>query len=103
MRSVRELVEALSGRWGGRPGWRPDLDQHPREVEQLSLDASRAHALLGWRPRLTFDEAVAWTADWYRAFWNGYDAGTVTRRQIDAYRERIEHSADEGSRLRSTA
>jgi CDP-glucose 4,6-dehydratase len=103
MRSVRELVEALSRHWGGRPGWWPDFDQHPHEDALLSLDASRARAQLGWRPQLAFDEAVAWTADWYRAFWNGEGAGAVTRRQTDAYCERLEHPADERARLRGSA
>jgi CDP-glucose 4,6-dehydratase len=53
------------------------------------LDASRARRLLGWRPLLSFDEAVRWTADWYRAFWGGEDIGAVTRRQIAAYCERL--------------
>jgi CDP-glucose 4,6-dehydratase len=92
VRPVRELVEALSRRWGGRPGWQPDPREHPHEAPLLTLDASRAQARLGWRPQLAFEDAVAWTADWYRAFWNGADAAEVTLRQIEAYAERLEQS-----------
>jgi CDP-glucose 4,6-dehydratase len=92
VRSVRELVQGLSQRWGGRPGWRPDPGEHPHEAPLLTLDASRARARLGWRPQLAFDEAVAWTADWYRAWWNGDDVVAVTRRQIAAYAERLGQS-----------
>ena len=65
-----ELVEALSARWGGRPGWRPDPEEHLHEASLLTLDATRAPSYLGWRPQLSFEDAVTWTADWYRAFWN---------------------------------
>ena len=58
-RSVCELVEAFTTRWGGRPGWRLDAGDHPHEASLLTLDATRARTLLGWRPLLSFDEAVA--------------------------------------------
>ena len=93
-RSVSELVEAFTARWGGRPGWRLDADDRLHEAELLTLDAARAHATLGWQPMLSFDEAVAWTADWYRAYWNGEDVAIVTRRQIEAFSERLVGAAD---------
>jgi len=46
---------------------------------------------------------VTWTADWYRAFWNGEDVGAVTRRQIDAFSERLDLLASERLPLRGTA
>jgi CDP-glucose 4,6-dehydratase len=102
-RSVSELVEAFTTRWGGRPGWRLDAGEHPHEASLLTLDATRARAILGWRPLLSFDEAVSWTADWYRAFWSGDDIGAVTRRQIDAFSERLHRPAGERIALRGTA
>jgi CDP-glucose 4,6-dehydratase len=88
-RSVAELVEAFSARWGGRPGWRLDAGEHPHEAPLLTLDATRAHAILGWRPLLPFNEALTWTADWYRAFWDGRDIAAFTRRQIDVFSDRL--------------
>lgn len=102
-RSVSELVQAFTTRWGGRPGWRFDTDEHPHEASLLTLDATRARSLLGWRPLLSFDEAVTWTADWYRAFWNGDDVGEVTCRQIDAFSERLGRLADDRLPLRGMA
>ena len=102
-RSVSELVQAFTSRWGGRPGWRLDTDQHPHEASHLRLDATCARALLGWRPLLSFEDAVTWTADWYRAFWNGDDVGTVTSRQIDAFSERLDQPAGDQMPVRGTA
>jgi CDP-glucose 4,6-dehydratase len=99
-RSVADLVEAFTARWGGRPGWRLDAEDRLHEAELLTLDAARAHATLGWQPLLAFDEAVAWTADWYRAYWNGEDAAAVTRRQIDAFSERLDGAAAEPAQRR---
>jgi CDP-glucose 4,6-dehydratase len=89
IRPVSELVEALAACWGGRPGWRADNGEHPHETARLALDATRARRLLGWRPLLSFDDAVRWTADWYQAFWNGQDVGDLTRRQIAVYCGRL--------------
>jgi CDP-glucose 4,6-dehydratase len=89
LRSVSELVEAFTSRWGGRPGWRLDIGEHPHEAQFLSLDATAARELLDWRPSLSFDEAVSWTADWYRALWNSQDLGAITRGQIQLFSERL--------------
>ena len=102
-RSVSDLVQTFTSRWGGRPGWRHDAAEHRHEASFLTLDAARAHSLLGWRPLLSFDESVAWTADWYRAFWNGDDTGAVTCRQIDLFSERLQAPADDRMPLRGTA
>jgi len=89
VRPVSELVEALAACWGGRPLWRPDTGEHPHEAALLALDATRARRVLGWRPLLSFDDTVRWTADWYQAFWNGKDIGAATGRQIGSYCERL--------------
>jgi len=102
-RSVSDLVQAFTARWDGRPGWRLDAGDHPHEASLLTLDATRARTLLGWRPLLSFDEAVAWTADWYRAFRDGEDVGAVTRRQIELFSAGLRRLADERMPLRGTA
>jgi CDP-glucose 4,6-dehydratase len=96
------VVEAFTNRWGGRPGWRHDIGEHPHEAHFLTLDAARAHTLLGWRPLLSFDEA-SWTADWYRTLWNGEDIGAITRWQIDLFSERLHRAASHRMPLQGMA
>jgi CDP-glucose 4,6-dehydratase len=89
-RMVSELADAFAARWDGRPTWRREAGEHPHEEMLLTLDATHARNVLGWRPLLSFDDAVAWTADWYRAYWRHEDIGALTGRQIAAYGARIE-------------
>jgi CDP-glucose 4,6-dehydratase len=64
--SVAEVAERLVARLGrGRLAIAPDGGPH--EAAHLRLDSSKARAELGWRPRLSLEETLAWTADWYRA------------------------------------
>jgi CDP-glucose 4,6-dehydratase len=87
---VAEVVERLSAGFGGRPGWRQDeAVQAVPETRALSLDASRAHRELGWRPVLDLGETLDWTADWYRGYFEGGDARERTLGQIAAYEERL--------------
>jgi hypothetical protein len=93
-RSVCDLVQAFSSRWGGRPGWRFDTDEHPHEASLLTLDATRARAVLGWRPLLSFEDAVTWTADGTarsgtEKTWRPLRAGRSTHFPSDSMRRRV--------------
>jgi GDPmannose 4,6-dehydratase len=64
--SVREFVESAFGYAG--LDWQEYVAFHPRyvrptEVDVLQGDASRARALLGWQPTVTFDELVRMMVD----------------------------------------
>ena len=71
--------------WGGGAHWELDGGEHPHEANLLALDASKAQRELGWRNRLGFRDALAWTIDWERRVYAGADALTVTREQIGAF------------------
>jgi len=61
--SVLELAETL-GRLAGSDGFEPEFAA-PRtgEVQRISLDASRAEALLGWAPTKSLEEGLRLTLD----------------------------------------
>lgn len=84
---VREVVDRLSARWDGLPGWQHDASAAMPEHGALALASSLATAVLGWRPVLELDDALNWTADWYAAHRRGEDMASVTRAQVDAFTE----------------
>jgi CDP-glucose 4,6-dehydratase len=83
--TVRDVVDAFSARFGGKPGWERDPSEHPPEAQALTLSSALAERALGWRPRLEIREALAWTADWYQAFGAKEDMVSVSTAQIARY------------------
>jgi CDP-glucose 4,6-dehydratase len=57
----------------------------PHEATLLTLDCAKARSRLGWRPRLDFEAAVRWTAEWYAAWAKGADMVAYTRRQLELF------------------
>ncbi len=79
------IVETVERLWGGPSGWEPQPGEHPHESTFLKLDASKAKARLGWRPRLRVDEALAWVVEWYLGYRDGADLRALTEAQIARY------------------
>jgi len=84
VRAVAEAFQAALGLPGER-GWVLAPGAHPREAPALAIDARRAAALLPWRPRLSAEDAIAWSARWYGAFDRGEEMRGFTAAQIAAY------------------
>lgn len=76
-----------------RDAWKPSVlevlfdrnDTTRPEAGILSLDSSKAKLGLGWRPRLTMEQAVALTTEWYRGHSAHADMRAFSERQIDDY------------------
>jgi CDP-glucose 4,6-dehydratase len=85
--TVAEVADAMLKAFGYAQGWQPAEPSTPqvKEADALALDPALAGKTLGWRPRLTAAQALAWTADWYRAFNGGGDARALCRDQIERY------------------
>lgn len=55
----------------------------PHEAGMLKLDHTKALHKLGWKPQLRLNEAIQWTIDWYRSY---YESDQIlTLQQIDQY------------------
>ncbi len=82
---VSHIVESLASHWSIERPWVPDGTSHAPEEKQLRLDVNKTTTLLGWRCRLTLDDALQWVATWYREYHNGRDAASLCREQINRY------------------
>ncbi len=86
--TVHEVVDAFSARFAGKPGWERDAAVHPPEAHALTLSSVLAERSLGWRPVLGIEEALAWTADWYRSYARGENMLRLSEAQIASYQAR---------------
>ena len=56
------------------------------EMKMLRLDASKAKALLGWKPKLGIDKTLEWTFEWYGSYYSKKDdAGKLATSQIEEF------------------
>tara|TARA_Y100001968_G_C19449244_1_gene767395 strand:+ start:584 stop:1642 length:1059 start_codon:yes stop_codon:yes gene_type:complete len=55
------------------------------EANLLQLDCTLAHEELKWRPRLSIDQSIKLTADWFRLVDEGQSPSIVTENQIKEY------------------
>jgi CDP-glucose 4,6-dehydratase len=85
--TVAELVDALSARFDGAPGWVADERPADPETRTLRLSAGLARRTIGWSPRLDLDAAVDLTARWYRVVAEGGDPRTETLAEIARYEQ----------------
>lgn len=82
--SVQELVEKIIHQWGVGSWEHTNAPSIKQETHVLSLDYSKAKFLLQWTPRLTLDQAIILTVDWYKNFQTN-DTYTLCSQQIDVY------------------
>jgi CDP-glucose 4,6-dehydratase len=85
-RSVAELVDTLVDEWGSGSWQDISHGGGPHEAQQLSLACDKALQQLSWWPTWGFEQAVAKTVQWYRAWANAEkDLWHVCQRQIIDY------------------
>ena len=83
-RPVAEVLDRLF-ELCGRGRWRVDDRPHPPEAQSLALDATIARHVLGWQPRLSLDDALAWTVRWWKGLAAGDDLRRLAGEQLEAY------------------
>jgi CDP-glucose 4,6-dehydratase len=83
--TARVMVERLFAAFNKPAQWQHQPQPNIPEKDTLALDASLARRTLGWRPRLSVDEAIGWTAEWYAAHSSGADVAELTDAQIARY------------------
>lgn len=84
-RSVKDMVEALVKLWGDGAKYRLEENSTLHESHLLRLDSSCAIQKLGWQPKLSFEQAVSMSVNWYKRIQAGEILLSVTREQILEY------------------
>jgi CDP-glucose 4,6-dehydratase len=82
---VEWIAEKMTKFWGDGAKWVLDPDPGVHEAGYLQLDATKAHAELGWSPHLDLETALEWLVAWYRAWQGGAAMQEFTLQQIAAY------------------
>ncbi len=83
-RTVLDLVVNFASAWGlseGNSPWQPTHELSPHEAEVLLLDSSKSRSNLDWKDKLTFQQSIQMTVDWYKDA-NLKDPLAVTQSQI---------------------
>ncbi len=88
--TVSEVVDALAQWW---PGFSCEMDRNgcagQKECTLLKLCCDKSLAYLNWKAVLTFAETIRFTAEWYKAYYEGReDMRALTDGQIAQYVER---------------
>ena len=83
--SVGSILEKIREIWNEDINWETAGEGQPHEAGILKLDSTKARTELGWQPKLSLDEAVELTAEWYRAFRDEKDLTRLTAGQINFY------------------
>jgi CDP-glucose 4,6-dehydratase len=84
-RTVGWIIEHLYELWGVDFQWKRDRNPGPPESTFLKLDASKARARLGWRPKLNLETTLSWIVDWTRRYREGRDMLQVSLEDIDRF------------------
>jgi CDP-glucose 4,6-dehydratase len=82
---VGAVATAVASLWGGGALVEVDHGTHVREAAVLALDSRKAELALGWRNRITFHTALAWTVAWEKQIAGGGDARAVSVAQINKF------------------
>jgi CDP-glucose 4,6-dehydratase len=84
-KTVAQVADIAGGAWGAQKSWENDLGNHPHEASLLMLNSSEARTELGWSDKLSFEESVKWTIDWYKNVYDGNDPLEETLKNIKSF------------------
>ena len=79
------ICDALVEKWGQGASWVKDEGEHPHEATYLKLDSSKAKSQLGWRSKLSLDQALNRIVEWNKVAMSGGDIRAATLTEISTY------------------
>jgi CDP-glucose 4,6-dehydratase len=81
-KTVADVANIAGAIWGVEKSWDNDLGNHPHEASMLMLNSNKARTDLGWSDKLSFEESVKWTINWYKNVSAGSDPLEETLKNI---------------------
>jgi CDP-glucose 4,6-dehydratase len=87
--SVEEVARRIVALWGSGSIVREAEAAAPHEAGRLHLNVDKARLQLGWKPKWTFERAVAEAVAWYSAVNQGVPAADASRHQLQTYMEQL--------------
>jgi CDP-glucose 4,6-dehydratase len=87
------VAERITALWGAGRRWRAAPQSGAlHEAHYLKLDAAKARSMLGWKPRLSLDDALTLTVAWYKAYYEKCDMREFSLGQIADYAAKADHA-----------
>jgi CDP-glucose 4,6-dehydratase len=65
-KTVADVANIAAKVWGVEKSWENDSGTHPHEASMLILNSNKARTNLGWSDKLSFEETIEWTTNWYK-------------------------------------
>jgi CDP-glucose 4,6-dehydratase len=87
-KTVADVANIAAKAWGVEKSWENDSGNHPYEASMLILNSNKARTNLGWSDKLSFEESVEWTTNWYRNVNSGKDPLEETLMNIRDFESR---------------
>jgi len=69
--------------------WGVDNSLSANEAQYLQLDNSKAKTLLNWRPKLSIDDSIKMSVDWFKSWKKNDDMHSFTLSQIQFYEDML--------------
>ncbi|AXY09061.1 CDP-glucose 4,6-dehydratase [Bacillus anthracis] len=85
-RTVHDVIQSVIKLWNKPLTILSPSANTPYESPVLTLNSTKAVNKLSWTPKLSTDNAIAWTVDWYKKYASGENIESFTRQQIDAFK-----------------
>jgi CDP-glucose 4,6-dehydratase len=87
-KTVADVANIAAQVWGVEKSWENDSGNHPHEASMLILNSNKARTNLGWSDKLSIEETVEWTANWYKNVNSGKDPLEETLKNIRDFERR---------------
>ena len=87
-KTVADVANIAAKVWGVEKSWENDSGNHPHEASMLILNSKKARTNLGWSDKLSFEETIEWTTNWYKNVNSGKDPLEETLKNIRDFESR---------------